>query len=175
MGSSAPNLVRAAATTDLEQDLLVSLSTSYLSRLKPGEPLPTPEQAAARATRYGTPSPSIYIPVPLHETIPTQLLIAEHELQVTDDLRTLNRARFRRDFTPYYHGTTFARLRFATPNVTNPLLRHAALTLLRSSPLTMFPDAGLSSLPDYRAAPPDPTVLAPDGTRYDPTTGEVLP
>lgn len=173
LGPHAPNLVRAAATTDAEQDFLITLAQSWASRLKPGEPLPTPDQLRARARSGGTPSPSVYVPLALHAEIPTALLISEHELQVTHDMRALNRARFRRDFTPHYHGNTMARLRFSTPGISNPLLRHAVLQFLRSCPLNMFPDLGLAST-FARAAPPDPTVLTPDGTRYDPTTGEIV-
>lgn len=168
LGPHAPNLVRAAATTDQEYDGLTSLAVHWTNR-----PQPSVKGSAPVKRAQGTPSPSIYIPTALHQEIPTELLIAEHEIQVADDLRTLNRVRWRRDFLPHYHGSTMARLRFALPGVTNHLLRHACLQFLRAVPLTLFPDIGIATA-HLRDQPPNPTVLAPDGTVFDPATGEVL-
>lgn len=168
LGPHAPNLVRACATTDAEHDVCIVVPQQWAAR-----PQPSVGGSAPVRRPVGTPSPSIYLPAALHKEVPTELLISEHEISVTQDLRELQRARFRRDFLPHYHGRAMARLRFALPGVTNALLRHAVLQFLRGCPLSMLPDRGLSGL-ESRDDPPDPLVLAPDGTRFRPSTGEIV-
>ena len=162
-------MVRICATTDVENDTLVQLEPYWLKRPKPGESVNS-DSYRARHSRAGA-GPSIYVPPALHEEIPHALLISDYEVEVTSDLRILNRSRLRRDFSPHHQGQPFQRILAALDSATNPLLVHTVRQFVRTTPSIMFSGVSLSQL--HTPAAPSASVMAPDGTRFNPETGEL--
>jgi hypothetical protein len=142
--SNQPTIIRCHATTDQEHDILI--------------------------TTHNPDPPSVFLPAAYHNDVPQALIIgSDVSINLTDDLRQLNRARGQRNFSPRHYGFLVDRVRFRFPLCDNELLQHTARQSLRSCSLVFFPDLGLMRR-DQRGTPLPPPQ---EGPLFDPETGEV--